>query len=74
MSTSTPAPNPRLTQAAYQALPGGPLDVDRALYDRIAEAEKDLAQRFVIPIRSGQAWHVKAGQVCRIVAEEGAQV
>ena len=70
--------DPRLTQAAYQALPGGPLDVDKALYDRIAEtAETDgrlLHEQFVLPIRSGQAWEVKAGQVCRIVAVEGAQV
>lgn len=64
----------RLTQAAYQCVPGGPLDIDRSLYDRIGVAEKTLEHSFVLPIRSGKAWKVKAGQVCRIVAAEGAQV
>ncbi|EPQ31170.1 uncharacterized protein PFL1_01358 [Pseudozyma flocculosa PF-1] len=75
--------DPRLTQAAYQALPGGPLDVDRALYDRIGETgsseaaskqHRELIDSFVLPIRSGKAWKVRAGQVCRVVAVEGAQV
>lgn len=68
----------RLTQAAYQCLPGGPLDVDRALYDRIAATADDgtrvLVDSFVLPIRSGRAWPVLKGQVCRIIAVEGAQV
>lgn len=74
MTSSTPIN--RLTQAAYQTVPGGPLDVDRAFYDRIAAAEKvrDEEASFVLPIRSGRAWKVKAGQLCRIVAVEGAQV
>ncbi|KAN0061860.1 hypothetical protein ACQY0O_005854 [Thecaphora frezii] len=68
----------RPTQAAYQALPGGPLDVDRQLYDRIAATaapnQRELVESFVLPIRSGNAWKVRARQVCRIVAVEGAQV
>lgn len=64
------------TAAAYQAEPGGPLDVDRELYERIGtdRAGRDLVDSFVIPIRSGRAWRVPAGHVCRIVAIEGPQV
>ncbi|KAJ1020452.1 hypothetical protein NDA13_005770 [Ustilago tritici] len=68
------ATNSRLTQAAYQALPGTPLDVDKSFYDRIASSPKTLSSSFVLPIRSGKAWSVKAGQLCRIVAVSGAQV
>lgn len=69
----------RLTQAAYQTVPGGPLDIDRSLYDRIGATggtagSRTLVDSFVLPIRSGRAWAVRAGQVCRIVAVEGAQV
>ena len=64
------------TAAAYQAEPGGPLDVDRELYERIGtdRAGRDLVDSFVIPIRSGRAWRVPAGHVCRIVTIEGPQV
>lgn len=65
----------RQTQAAYQAEPGGPLDVDRELYARIGRAPgRELVDSFVIPIRSGRAWEVPAGHVCRIVTIEGPQV
>ena len=75
-------PNPRLTEAAYQALPGGPLEVNKALYDRIGatgeasslQTDRRVVNDFILPIRSGKAWTVKAGQVCRIIAAEGAQV
>ncbi len=52
------------------------LDVDRAFYDRLAREtdERRLVERFVVPIRSGRAWPVLAGQLCRIVAIEGPQV
>jgi uncharacterized protein YcgI (DUF1989 family) len=56
--------------------PGGPLTVDRALYDRLARETggRTLVERFVVPIRSGRAWPVRAGQLCRIVVIEGPQV
>lgn len=61
--------------AAYQAGPGGALDVDREFYRRLAEAPgRELMEEFVLPIRSGRAWEVPAGQLCRIVAVEGPQV
>jgi uncharacterized protein YcgI (DUF1989 family) len=50
--------------------------VDRSLYERIA-TETDgrrLTHQHVVPIRSGYAWPVRAGQVCRVVAVEGPQV
>jgi uncharacterized protein len=72
----------RLMQAAYQSLPGGPLDVNKELYYRIGETgcggaiktQRKLVESFLLPIRSGRAWTLKAGQVCRIVAVEGPQV
>jgi len=56
--------------------PGGPLEVDRAFYDRLAGAtgQRTLVDRFVVPIRAGKAWPVRAGQLCRIVVIEGPQV
>lgn len=60
---------------AYQAEVDGPLHVDRSLYDRIAEAGgRELVENFIVPIRSGRAWEVPAGHVCRIVTIEGPQV
>jgi uncharacterized protein len=59
--------------AAYQAS-AGVLDVDREFYTRIGAGARERVDSFVIPIRSGRAWTVPAGAVCRIVAVEGAQV
>lgn len=65
----------RPPEAAYRATRGGPLDADRAFYDRLATAPgRTLAQELTVPIRSGRAWELRAGQVCRIVAVEGPQV
>ena len=66
-------PEPRVI---YEAKPGSPIAVDRRLYDRLASetAARTLVERFVVPIRSGRAWPVKAGQLFRIVAVEGPQV
>lgn len=62
-------------EPAYRATRGGPLDVGRGFYDRIAVAPgRRLVEQITVPIRTGRAWEVRAGQVCRIVAVEGAQV
>lgn len=63
-------------QPAYQPSRGGPLDVDRGFYRRLATetARRDLVDEFVIPIRSGRAWTVRAGQLCRINVVDGPQV
>ncbi|TLP73182.1 urea carboxylase-associated family protein [Nesterenkonia sphaerica] len=60
--------------AAYRSLPGGALDPDRQLYDRIAAAERRLVKKFDIPVRSGHAWEVPAGHVVRISQVDGPQV
>lgn len=62
--------------AAYQAAHGGALDVDRALYQRLAEAhpEHELVDSFQIPIRSGKAWRVPRGHLFRLTTVDGPQV
>ena len=66
-----------LTAAAYQSVPGGPLDVDRAFYTAIRDRspqQQSLVEDLTVPIRSGRAWVVPAGHVCRITTIEGPQV
>jgi uncharacterized protein YcgI (DUF1989 family) len=60
----------------YEAKSTAFLDMDKPFYARLADANAQRAgvQEFVIPMRSGRAWQMRAGQVCRIVAVEGAQV
>ena len=60
--------------AAYQATKGGVFDIDRAFYDRFADTAHELVDSFEIPIRSGRAWTVPQGHLCRIVTVEGPQV
>jgi uncharacterized protein len=64
------------TPWTYLPSHGGPLQVDRAFYDRLAAetAGRTLVDEFVIPIRSGRAWPVRAGQLCRVVTVQGPQV
>ncbi|NIQ37175.1 MAG: DUF1989 domain-containing protein [Proteobacteria bacterium] len=56
--------------------PSGLLAVDREYYDRLARetSARTLCEQFVVPIRSGKGWSVRAGQLCRIVVIEGPQV
>jgi uncharacterized protein len=64
------------TAAFYQPEPGSILDVDKAFYDRLAadDGTRELVESFVIPIRSGRAWEVPAGCLCRVVTTaEGPQ-
>ncbi len=66
-------PAPRVI---YQPRPGSPIDVDREFYGRLGQETeaRSLVEQLVVPIRSGRAWPVLAGQICRIVVVEGAQV
>ena len=66
-------PEPRVI---YQPKPGTPIDVDREFYGRLGREtdSRSLVDQFVVPMRSGNAWPVLAGQICRIVVVEGAQV
>jgi uncharacterized protein YcgI (DUF1989 family) len=69
--------NREMTQprVIYEAKPGSPLEVDRRLYERLAEPTgRRLVERFIVPRRTGHAWPVGAGHVFRIVAVEGPQV
>src|SRR5215211_2372047 len=56
--------------------PPASLAIDRAFYTRLAEATAGRAplEQIVVPIRSGRAWPLRAGQLCRVVAIEGPQV
>ena len=63
------------TAAAYQATAGGFLDLDRDLYQKIHDDKRhELVESFILPIRSGRAWKVPAGHLCRITIPEGPQV
>lgn len=64
-------PNP-----LYEPKQGSALYADPQVYGRIArEVEsRTLIERHLVPIRTGKAWVVPAGHVCRIVAIEGPQV
>ena len=62
------------TEPAYQVTKGGALDVDTAMYARIAESDRTTVESFIIPIRTGRAWTVPAGHLCRITVVEGPQV
>lgn len=52
------------------------LEIDLSLYQRLASETQNhgLVDEFVVPIRSGRAWPVKQGQLCRINIIEGPQV
>ncbi|KAK1753866.1 hypothetical protein QBC47DRAFT_385105 [Echria macrotheca] len=70
--TRKPVPPP---VPAY--LPTGtpsPLSVDRALYDSIRAAPRQLTHEFTLPIRSGRAWPAPAGSIIRISTPDGPQV
>lgn len=60
----------------YSATEGSPFAVDREFYDRLAVRNRgaEPIETLQVPRRSGRAWTLKAGQVCRIVAIEGPQV
>ena len=60
----------------YRATVGSPLLADPTLYDLIGHetAARTLIDRTIVPVRSGRAWPVMAGHVCRLVAIEGPQV
>ncbi|MEV7098279.1 urea carboxylase-associated family protein [Amycolatopsis sp. NPDC051045] len=58
--------------AAYR---GRALDVDRPFYRRLAgEDGRALVEAFEVPIRSGRAWRVPRGHLCRLRTVEGPQV
>lgn len=71
---AVPAPKP-----AYIANPGSALHADRELYSSIAQTAsvpgaRELVENLIVPERSGKAFVVKAGNVCRITTPKGPQV
>jgi uncharacterized protein len=64
------------TRWTYLPSDGTSLATDHVLYARLAResARRTLVDSFVIPIRSGRAWPVRAGQLCRVNVIEGPQV
>jgi uncharacterized protein YcgI (DUF1989 family) len=52
----------------------GPLEVDRKFYSRLAKSKRTPVDSLTVPIRSGWAWPVLKGQICRIITVEGPQV
>jgi uncharacterized protein len=67
--TTPPSPS-------YVADAGSPLAADPAVYGPLGDdaALRTLVETFVIPVRSGRAWEVPAGHVCRFSIIEGPQV
>lgn len=61
---------------AYQVSKGAALQVDTAFYERIRQGQdsRTLVEQFEVPIRTGRAWKVKAGQVFRVTTPVGPQV
>lgn len=52
-----------------------PLSVDPVLYGRIADLHhRRLVEKMTIPVRSGAAWKVAAGHICRFSIIAGPQV
>ena len=66
---------PRNPTPAYQAEGNPLLHADRDLYTKLAnsKAEKPI-ESFILPIRSGRAFVVPKGHLCRLSTPEGPQV
>lgn len=70
MSESKPIPLP-----AFYGLEGSPLKVNQELYSKIgATKARELVESFILPIRSGRAWVVPQGHICRLTTPYGPQV
>lgn len=62
--------------AAYRATKGSVLDVNKAFYDSLTEAntKRELVETHTVPLRDGLAWTVPAGHVFRVKVTDGPQV
>ena len=65
-----------MPEPLYSATEGSPLAVDRDFYAEklVSKSGLEPFDSFEVPRRSGRAWTLEAGQVCRIVATQGPQV
>ena len=60
---------------AYEAFKGSAFDADRKFYSEIGNTtSREVVESFTLPVRSGRAWIVPKGHVCRITTPEGPQV
>jgi len=60
---------------AYEAFKNSAFAADQEFYTKIGETtSRGLVQSFILPIRSGRAWTVPKGYLCRITPPEGPQV
>src|SRR5262249_4109831 len=68
--------NETMPKPLYESTNDSPLTSHHELYERLSVTndERSLVETFIVPPRSGKAWPVKGGQICRIVAVEGPQV
>ena len=74
-SSSHPYPSyPKPSPAYLPTSSTSPLHIDRALYTTVASSPRRSISNFHIPIRSARAFHVRAGQICRLTTPEGPQV
>ncbi|KAI4272534.1 MAG: hypothetical protein LQ337_005249 [Flavoplaca oasis] len=65
----------RIPAPAYQATKGSILHVDRNFYTKVASSScRELIESFELPIRSGKAFYVPRGHVCRLSTPYGPQV
>lgn len=65
----------RIPSPAYKASDGSPFKVDHDLYSTIGTTKsRELVESFILPIRSGRAWTVPKGYVCRVTTPDGPQV
>lgn len=65
----------RVPSPAFKSLEGSPIRADQSLYARIgATTSRELVESFIIPIRSGRAWTVPKGHICRLTTPYGPQV
>ena len=65
-----------MPQLYYDPDNPGRLALDQPFYQRIGQEteRRTLVDRFTLPIRSGRAWPLRAGQICRLITVEGPQV
>lgn len=67
--------SPQVPSAAYKVPQDSPILADQTFYSRIgATTSRELVESFILPIRSGRAWTVPKGHICRLTTPEGPQV
>lgn len=75
MSALNNPDSPQVPSAAYKVPRESSIIADQTFYSRIeSTTSKELVEAFILPIRSGRAWTVTKGQICRLTTPEGPQV